>query len=316
MMDSFVFVGVDVSKHHWDCAVDGRSETRRFRTDEHETAQCVAWLQALAPACVCLEGSGGWEQPLVDALHAAGLPVAVVNPRQVRDFARAMNQLAKTDAIDAAVIARFAAFAQPMLVEKSSPNDEKMRALRTRRDQIIDTLTQEKNRLSRQRDRVVQRTIQKAIELYEQQLEEVDEALRQCVQSDAVLQEKARQLTSVPSVGETTACALLVEMPELGRLNRREAARLAGLAPINRDSGTYRGHRKIGGGRPRIRRAIYMATLVATRYNPRIKAYYQHLLAKGKKKMVALTACMRKLLLILNAILKNQTSWNCSPKNT
>lgn len=316
MMDSFVFVGVDVSKHHWDCAIDGRTETRRFRTDRQETAQLVAWLQTLAPACVCLEASGGWEQPLVDALHAADLPVAVVNPRQVRDFARAMNQLAKTDAIDAAVIARFAAFARPLLTEKMSANDEKMRAFRTRRDQIVGMLTQERNRLSRQRDRDVQRTIERAIDLYEQQLQEVDEALHQCVQNDAELCDKAQRMTSVPSIGKTTACALLVEMPELGRLNRREAARLAGLAPINRDSGTYRGHRKIGGGRPRIRTAIYMATLVATRHNPTIKAYYQHLLSKGKKKMVALTACMRKLLLILNAILKNQTSWNCSQKNT
>ena len=241
---------------------------------------------------------------------------AVVNPRQIRDFARAMNQLAKTDAIDARVIARFAALMNPTPHEKLPENQEKLRSLRTRRNQVVDMLTQEKNRLATQHDPEIRQLIERAIKWYKEQLKEINQQIEQRIEADDSLRQKVALLTSVPGVAMATASALLTEMPELGKLNRREAARLAGLAPVNRDSGKMRGKRMIGGGRRTVRRALYMATLVATRYNPRIRQHYQHLLSQGKKKLVALAACMRKLLLILNNILKTNNPWNYTPNST
>jgi transposase len=312
--DARLFVGIDVSKDFWDVAVDGRKSVDRFATDDDGLATLVASLCKLRPTCICMEATGGWETPLVRALQEHGLAVAVVNPRQIRDFARAMNQLAKTDRIDARVIARFAALMKPALAKKPSKNQEKLRSSRTRRNQVVDMLTQEKNRLVTQRDPRMRRFITQAIDLYEQQLRQLDAEIEDLMNNDDALRQKMELLISVPGVALATASALLAEMPELGDLNRRQAARLAGLAPVNRDSGTLRGKRTIGGGRPSVRRALYMATLVATRFNPRIRAHYQHLLQNGKKKLVALTACMRKLLLILNTMLKNQQSW-LTPEN-
>ena len=313
--DARSFVGIDVSKKFWDVAVDGRKSVGRFATDADGMAKLVAWMRKLRPTCICLEATGGWETPLVRAFQEHGLAVAVVNPRQIRDFARAMNQLAKTDRIDAQVIARFAALMEPALAKKPSENQQKLRSLRTRRNQVVDMLTQEKNRLATQHDPHVREFIERAIDLYKEQLRQLDAEIQDLMTADVVLRQKMELLVSVPGVAMATASALLAEMPELGELNRREAARLAGLAPVNRDSGMLRGKRTIGGGRPTVRRALYMATLVATRFNPRIRAHYQHLLQQGKKKLVALTACMRKLLLILNTMLKNQQSWIVSPKN-
>ena len=313
--DARSFVGIDVSKTFWDVAVDGQKAVRRFATDEDGLAKLVAWMRKLRPTCICLEATGGWETPLVRAFQKHNLPVAVVNPRQIRDFARAMNQLAKTDRIDAQVIARFAALMKPALAKKPSENQEKLRSSRTRRNQVVDMLTQEKNRLATQRDPRMRRFIKQAIDLYEEQLRQLDDEIQDLMTGDDALRQKMELLVSVPGVAMATASALLAEMPELGDLNRREAARLAGLAPVNRDSGTLRGKRTIGGGRPSVRRALYMATLVATRHNSCIRAHYQHLLEKGKKKLVALTACMRKLLLILNAMLKNQQPWLASLQN-
>jgi transposase len=307
------YVGIDVSKASFDVAVEGENGVQHFLAAD--TPRLIAWLQSLAPAVVCLEATGGWERPLVDALHAAALPVAVVNPRQVRDFARALGQLAKTDRLDARVIARFAATMKPMLCEKPSENQDKLRGLRTRRNQVVDMLTQEKNRLGITRDLAMRDFIEQAIELYDKQLRQLEEQMQQLMSEDPELRYKAQLLTSVPGVGQVTAGTLLAEMPELGSLNRCEVAKLAGVAPINRDSGTLRGKRMIGGGRAPVRRALYMATLVASRHNPVIRDHYQHLLRRGKKKLLALNACMRKLLLILNAIVKNQQSWKCSAPN-
>jgi transposase len=309
-------IGIDVSKDYWDVALDGEDQVRRYETTPEGLESLLGYLATLRKVRVCLEATGGWEGELVDALCDHAIPVAVVNPRQIRDFARAMNQLAKTDAIDARVISRFSAMMNPTPHEKPSENQEKLRALRTRRNQVVDMLTQEKNRLATQRDPEIRQLIQHAIEWYHQQLKEIDQQLEERIEADASLRQKAEVLTSVPGVAMATASALLTEMPELGKLNRREAARLAGLAPVNRDSGKMRGKRTIGGGRKTIRRALYMATLVATRFNPRIRQHYQHLLSQGKKKIVALTACMRKLLLILNSMIKNNTTWNYSTKNT
>lgn len=314
MSEAPCFIGVDVSKNWCDLAVDGHRQTQRFNADETGLAELTVAVKILQPKLIAMEASGGCETPFRQTLQQAGWPVAVVNPRQIRNFAGAMNQLAKTDRIDALVIARFAAMMQPNPAEIPEENQETLQALQTRRQQVVDSLTQEKNRLGTTRNAPMKRRIQQIIEVYEQQLKELNEELERCVQADAKLQQQAALLTSVPGIGDVTARALLVEMPELGRLNRRQTARLAGLAPLNRDSGKFRGKRMISGGRKSVRRALYMATLVATRHNQTIREHYQHLLHQGKKKLVALVACMRKLLNILNAILKNQQPWRNSPQ--
>lgn len=300
------WVGIDVSKSFWDVAVKDRKQVCRFRADAQGCQQLLAMLVELQPERVCLEATGGWERPLVAALREQGLLVSIVNPRWVRDFARSQGQLAKTDRIDARMIARFAALMQPAPDEKLSENQEKLRA---RRRQVSDALVQEKNRLATQPDRDARRSIQEAVNFYQQQLESLDAQIRQLMESDPEFQHRLSLLVSVPGVGVITAAALMADLPELGQLNRREAARLAGLAPINRDSGTLRGKRMIGGGRATVRQGLYMATLVASKHNPVIRAFYHQLLEKGKAKMTALTACMRKLLLILNAILKENKPW-------
>lgn len=304
------WVGIDVSKAYWDVAVSGQKAVHRLTTDAEGYQQLLTLLSGLTVDCVCLEATGGWERKLVAGLHEHGFSVSVVNPRQVRDFARAQGQLAKTDRIDARVIAQYAALMQPTPHEQPSENQEKLRSLRARRQQVVDTLIQEKNRLATQPARDARRSIQEAIDFYQQQLKTLDEQIRQVIQLDSSFRERLSLLVSVPGVGPTTAAALMADLPELGQLNRRQAARLAGLAPLNRDSGTLRGKRMIGGGRAMVRKGLYMATLVATKHNPVIRDFYQQLINRGKAKMAALTACMRKLLLILNAILKQNKPWN------
>lgn len=308
------WVGVDVSKNFWDVAVHGCQRVERIPTSEEGAQQLIALLAKLDNPLVCLEATGGWEQPLVKTLHAHHITLSVVNPRQIRDFTRARGQLAKTDKLDALAIAHFGAMMKPKPDEKPSKNQEKLKSLRARRRQVSQMLVQEKNRLATQRDRDARRSIQQAIDFYQEQLQALDEQLKQLMQEDPEFRQRVSLLVSVPGVGDVTAAALMAEMPELGRLNRREAARLAGLAPINRDSGTLRGKRMIGGGRSAVRQGLYMATLVATKHNPVIRKFYQHLLQQGKAKMTALTACMRKLLLILNVILRENKPWN--PKVT
>lgn len=303
------WVGIDVSKTCWDVAVGDHQRVRRFTANQEGCRQLAALLSDEALTHVCLEATGGWEQPLVTALYEQGLLVSVVNPRQVRDFARARGQLAKTDQIDARMIAQFAAMMQPKPTEEPSRNQEKLRSLRARRRQVSSALVQEKNRLATQRDQDARRSIEEAIDFYTKQLDSLDAQMKQLMQTDPEFQQRLSLLVSVPGVGVTTAASLIANLPELGTLNRREAAKLAGLAPINRDSGLLRGKRMIGGGRATVRQGLYMATLVATKHNPVIRQFYQQLLTRGKAKMVALTACMRKLLLILNAMLKENKPW-------
>lgn len=302
-------VGVDVAKRHWDVAVSGERRVRRFVADESGLAELLSWLDELAPSLICLEATGGYETSLVEALQAHGQRLKVVNPRQVRDFARAMGELAKTDRIDAQMIARFGAVTNPEPDEPLGENQRKLRALRVRRQQMIDAITQEKNRLGVARDADSRRSLERAIDFYRQEVAEIDQRIAELTAADATLRRRVELLAAVPGVGVATAAGLLAELPEIGTLNRGQAAKLAGLAPINRDSGTLRGKRMIGGGRTGVRRALYMATLVATRFNAVIRRHYQQLLQKGKPKMVALTACMRKLLVILNAIIKNDAQW-------
>jgi transposase len=302
-------VGIDVAKHHWDVAVEGHNGARRFLADAAGLAELLAWLEAVGPRLVCLEATGGYERSLRNAFHQRGLLVSVVNPRQVRDFARAQGELAKTDAIDAAMICRFAAMFNPQPDEPSTPAQERLRSLRARRQQVVHSLTQEKNRLSTAPDAEAKRSIQEAIDFYDRQLRELDRQIAELTSVDPAFRERLALLITVPGVGAVTAAGLLAELPELGALSRGQAAKLVGLAPINRDSGSLRGKRMIGGGRAQVRRSLYMATIVATQHNTLIRRHYRQLLERGKAKMTALVACMRKLLLILNAIIKNNSPW-------
>ncbi len=304
-------VGVDVSKNYWDVAIHGRKKVLRFTADRAGGQQLLAWLEEEELTHVCLEATGGYEALLVSILHKQGKCISVVNPRQVRDFARAQGRLAKTDQIDARVLAEYATLMKPKLYVKPSENQEELRSLRARRRQVSDTLIQEKNRLGTARGEKARESIQEAIDFHKMQLQELGVQIDELIQKDPKLRQCLKLLTSVPGVGDITAAALMADLPELGTLNRREVARLAGLAPINRDSGTLRGKRMIGGGRATVRKGLYMATLVATKHNAVIRQFYQQLLARGKAKMTALTACMRKLLLILNAMLKENKPWIC-----
>lgn len=304
------WAGIDVSKKHWDVAIADGKRVDRFDANASGGLKLVALLKQAHVTHVCLEATGHYERPLVEVLREQQMPLSIVNPRQVRDFARASGQLAKTDQLDARVIARFGTLLQPALTEKKSENQEKLSSLRARRRQVVDTLVQEKNRLDTQPDIDARRLIEDAVEFYQEQLESVEEQIRQLVKSDVKFQRRVDLMVSVKAVGGTTATALLAEIPELGTLSGRQAARLSGLAPINRDSGMFRGRRMIGGGRAGVRKALYMPTLVAIRYNPVIKKFYEQLIARGKAKMTAITACMRKLLLILNAILRENKPWN------
>lgn len=307
------WIGVDVSKTHWDVAVADSTAVSRFAADPEGTQRLIDFLGGRDSPHVCLEATGGYERPLVQALHEAAVLVSVVNPAHVRHFARAQGQLAKTDRIDARLLARFAALMQPHPSEQSSEHQQKLKALRTRRQQLSDGLVQEKNRLGVTRDGAARQSIEETIEFYQQQLQSLDEQIGRLMQVDPQFQRRWALLTSVPGVGPNTAAVLMADLPELGTLNRRQAARLVGLAPINRDSGAFRGKRMIGGGRATVRKGLYMATLVATRHNSVIRAFYQQLVARGKAKMAALTACMRKLLLILNAMLKDNKPWILQP---
>jgi transposase len=304
-----VHVGIDVSKQHWDVAIVGEKKVRRFTSDAMGLAELLAWLRPLRPRLICLEATGGYERELCAALHRERLPVSVVNPRQVRDFARAQGELAKTDAIDAAIIACFAATFNPEPDGPPSPAQQRLRALRARRQQVVYSLTQEKNRLGTAPDDETRESIKDAIGFYDQQLRELDRRIAELVAAEPAFQQRLQLLTTVPGVGLVTATGLLAELPELGAMNRGQAAKLVGLAPINRDSGTLRGKRMIGGGRVHVRRSLYMATIVATKHNALIRKHYRQLLARGKSKMTALVACMRKLLLVLNAMIKNNSPW-------
>ncbi len=303
-----VYVGIDVAKERLDVAQRPAAAGWHVANDERAIAELVTRLVQLTPALVVLEATGGMELPLVGALAAAGLPVAVINPRQAREFARATGRLAKTDAIDAQVLAQFAEAVRPRLRPLPDAAAQELSALMTRRRQLIEMLTAEKNRL-RAAARAVRPDIQEHIHWLERRLADLDGDLSQTIRSSDIWREKDDLLQSAPGVGPVVSTTLLADLPELGTLNRKEIAALVGVAPLNRDSGTLRGRRTVWGGRSKVRAALYMATLVATQRNPVIRTFYQRLLSAGKPKKVALTACMRKLLTILNAILRSSTPW-------
>ncbi|MCJ7509700.1 MAG: IS110 family transposase [Dehalococcoidia bacterium] len=304
-----IHVGIDVAKDRLDVAQRPGTEAWWVTNDESGIADLVARLKALGPTLVVLEATGGIELPAVGALAAAGLPVVVVNPRQVREFARATGRLAKTDAIDAQVLAQFAEAVRPALRPLPDAATHQLSSLVTRRRQVIEMLTAEKNRL-RTAAPAVCGHIKEHIVWLERSLSDLDRELGQVIHSSDIWRAQDNLLQSAPGVGPVLSTTLLAELPELGSLNRKEIAALVGVAPLNRDSGTLRGRRTVWGGRSQVRAALYMAALVATRRNPVIRAFYDRLVGAGKPKKVALTACMRKLLTILNAMIRHQTPWS------
>jgi transposase len=303
-----IYIGIDVAKAQADVAVHPTGLQWQAPYTEEGVQELVSRIHALEPTLVLLEASGGLEIPLVSALATAHLPVVVVNPRQVRDFARATGKLAKTDSLDAQVLAHFAEAVRPTPRPLPDAEAKALTALVARRHQLISMLVAEKNRLGKALTSVQPR-IQTHIRWLEQELEGMDRDLQTMLQQSPLWREKENLLRSVPGVGPQLTLSLLAYLPELGTLDRKRIAALVGVAPFNRDSGPFRGRRRVWGGRVRVRTTLYMATLVASRHNPVIRAFYQRLLAAGKPKKLALTACMRKLLTILNAILKHLTPW-------
>jgi transposase len=307
-------LGVDVSLERLDfCSLPQQQRSSVANNPEGVLALAQICLEQ-GVELVCLEATGGLERLLVKQLQCCGIPVAVVNPRQIRDFARSMNRLAKTDRLDAQTIALFAQRMQPTPSPPLSENAEKLQALTTRRRQVSDRLVQEQNRLARTWDQEIRQLVQQAIHLYQRQLKELSAQIERLLDSDPHFQHTAHIVRSTPGIGPVATAALIAELPELGQLNRRQLARLVGVAPIHRDSDRLRGKRTTGGGRSTLRRCLYMPTLVAIKHNPKIKAFYQRLLAHGKPKMVALIASMRKLLVILNRMVKNNQTWHPNPK--
>ena len=302
------WVGIDVAKAHLDVAIWPTQERLRVIRDEAGMAELIAWLRPQAPALIVLEATGGLETLIAGMLIEARFPTAVINPRQARDFAKALGVLAKTDALDAGVLARFGQSIQPEPRPWKDEETQALTALLQRRRQLVAMLTAEKNRLA-SAHRQVQADIRTTITWLEQRLQALDDDLHGRLRASPVWREQDALLRSVPGIGPVTAVTLLAALPELGTLDRRRISALVGVCPLNRDSGQYRGHRSIFGGRAVVRTALYMATLTASRFNPVIKAFYQRLRAAGKPAKVALTACMRKLLTILNAMLKAKTPW-------
>ena len=302
------FVGIDVSKAQVDVAVRPTGKRWTLPYDQTGIEGLIPQIVDLEPALVLLEATGGLELPLVAALAAAALPVVVVNPRQVRDFAKATGTLAKTDTLDAGVLAHFADAVRPEVRPLKDAETQVLNSLTARRRQVMTLLVSEKNRLGSAIGAVSPR-IEAHIAWLEQELSDLDKGLRQTLRRSPVWREKDDLLRTVPGVGEQLSLTLLAHLPELGTLNRRQIAPLVGVAPYNRDSGALRGKRAVWGGRSRVRAVLYMGALVASRHNPAIRDFYQRLLAAGKPKKVALVASMRKLLVILDGMLKHGSPW-------
>ncbi len=308
------FIGIDVSKATLDCACleEDAMSAQRFANNEAGHRDLLLWVRSRGVQLLVLEATGGYEAAVVAALATAGLPVAVVNPRQVRDFAKATGTLAKTDRIDAAVLARFARSIRPQVRAPKAEELSALEAILVRRRQLVDMLTAEQNRHAQARGSIA-RQIDKHVTWLKRQIDDVDGDLNGMIERSSLMQRRVDVLTSVPGVGRVTALSLVAQLPELGQVNEKQISALVGVCPFNRDSGTMRGKRTIWGGRAPVRAALYMAALVATRHNPVIRDFYQRLLAAGKAKKLALVACMHKLLLILNAMLKTNTLWRQQP---
>ena len=311
-----IYVGIDVAKAQLDIAVRPTDDRWVVPNDGAGIRQLMSRLKALEPALVVLEATGGLELPLVASLAAEEAPVVVVNPRQVRDFAKATGKLAKTDALDAAVLAHFAEAVRLPVRPLRDAETQVLTSLTARRHQVMTMLLSEKNRLSAATTVAVRPRIEAHIAWLQRELDDLDTSLRETLRQSPVWREKDDLLRTVPGVGEQLSLTLLAHLPELGTLDRRQLAALVGVAPFNRDSGTLRGRRTVWGGRAWIRADLYMGALAASRYNPTIRDFYQRLVAAGKPKKLALTACMRKLLIILNSMLKHRSPWRAERART
>ena len=304
-----IYVGIDISKDSLDVAIHASSQQWQFPNETAGITRLCRMLKELSPALIVFEATGGYEMPLYLSLDEAGLQVAPVNPRQVRDFAKSTGKLAKTDILDARTIAHFGYAIRP--VPHPVPDTREIKMVVSRRAQLLEMLTMETNRL-RGTPEAIRTRIEVHIDWLRKEIDDTDGELRRIIEEDPIWQEKDRLLQSTPGVGPALSGTLIAQLPELGTLNRRQIAALVGVAPLNRDSGMMHGRRIIWGGRPHVRAVLYMSTLVATRYNPVIRDFYLRLCSAGKRKKVALIACMRKLLTILNAMLKYRVSWTYS----
>ena len=308
-----VFVGIDVSKHTLDVCVEPEHRTFRLSNDVNGCAELVERLRPLGVRMVVVEATGRYQRRVAADLLSAGIPVAVVNPRQARDFARSLGKLAKTDSIDAAVLARFASVGGLRKCEKQPKNAAILDDRITRRRQVIAMLVAEGNRRDQMIDKTTIRMINKVIRVLEQQREDLDRQIAALIEDDDDWRGRRDLIQSVPGVGATSANALVADVPELGKLNREQIAALVGVAPMNYDSGMMRGQRHIRGGRSSARATLYMAAFNAMRYNPAIKVFTDRLSAAGKPFKIVVTAAMRKLLTMLNAIVKTNTPWRETP---
>lgn len=307
-MSADVFVGLDVSQDKIDVAVHGDAEPWTVTYDTPGVAALLEQLLARHAALVVLEATGGLERRVVAALDAAGIPTAVVNPAQIRAFAKATGRLAKTDRLDAQVIAHFGEAIRPTPRSRPNAESQELKDLLARRRHVVEMLTAEKNRLRRALPSV-QQMITDHITYLEKQVKSLNDAIEAQIRANATWQAKENLICSSTGVGHVTARTLMADLPELGQVDRKKISALVGVAPLNRDSGHLRGRRRIWGGRPVVRAVLYMAALSATKHNPVVRAFYQHLLDAGKPKMVALTACAHKLLVILNAMVRDGTYW-------
>lgn len=307
-MSEQVFIGVDVSKNKLDVAEAHGAEFKSFENTDEGQSQMKEFLGSRKPTLIVLEATGGFEKGALRILASARLPVVPVNPRQVRDFAKAMGILAKTDKIDARVIARFAEAVKPEARPLRSEEEERLDALNARRFQIVEMITAERNRLIHA-TKWTRKGIEGHIRMLERLLAEVNKEMDDLIKNSPIWSRKDKILQSIPGVGKVMARTLLADMPEIGAMNRKQISALAGVAPLNRDSGLYKGRRSIWGGRAKVRTVLYMCAVTAIRCNPKIKVFYERLRAAGKCFKVAITACMRKLLVIINTMMKNETCW-------
>ncbi len=305
-------IGIDVSKLSFDLAVHESGDHKEFKMTKGHIRKAITYIKKQKTSLIVLESSGGYEHTLVAELASVKLPVAVVNPRFVRDFARACGILAKTDKIDAAVIAHYAAVLQPEITPALSQNQIKLKTLITRRRQLVDFRASEKNHKEHALDDDIKTSVKTVLKNLSDEIDRIEKKILDLIQSDPDMQDKIQRLTSVPGIGKTTAAMLIADLPELGQLNRKQIAALVGLAPLNRDSGQFRGKRMTGSGRKKIRAGLFMAMLSIIQCNTRLKTFYERLLKNGKTKMVAITATMRKVIVILNAMVKERTNWQAT----
>ena len=310
-MEKDIYIGIDIAKDSMEVMAYEGKEHWAYTNDEKGLSKLLMKMKRLSPCLIVLEATGGYETTVAAELQNKGFPVAVVNPRYIRDFARSTGILAKTDILDAQVIARYAATVKPTPRVLPSEETRELGVIIMRRRQVVTMLTAENNRFQTA-DPAVKERIKLHIKWLEHELDDINKELKQKVQDNPDWKEKDEILQSVPGVGPNLSTTLLADFPELGKLNRKQVAALGGVAPFNRDSGKLRGKRSIWGGRDMVRTATYMATFSAIRFNPLLKSFFDRLTAAGKSFKTAMVACMRKLLCILNAMLKNRTHWNSS----